>query len=352
MTVLECRRDRLVHVLDLARMYRGWTRQEVAAALGREPSKMIPDSGNPKLDLVMGIARLLEWPVGEVTACLWGDGGASQRPGPALEAAESLRREGRYLEAIETLQQALGAGGLPVLLRARLQATLADLHGTMGHLAEARALASDLLRWTEARADLLAPRVTALSVRGHALRRAIPAEPAPARAAASAALRDLELAERGACAAAMPGVGNFARGGLVECRVELGASTPDDAVAVIMDELDAVVDPDSVAPDMLESWGWWCIIGSTIARRHLHGSVAQRVLGILANKAMEIADRIDHWALRERAFVMDHDRRDDSGDDPVLLDHEDIRSIIGVMGRFPGFRPTGWSLLRRAVVVE
>ena len=45
------RRDRLSRFVDLARVYRGWSRQELASNLGRDLSKVVPDSGNPKLDL-------------------------------------------------------------------------------------------------------------------------------------------------------------------------------------------------------------------------------------------------------------------------------------------------------------
>lgn len=440
MTVLERRRDRLVHVLDLARMYRGWTRQEVAAALGREPSKMIPESGNPKLDLVMGIARLLEWPVGEVAECLWGDrlvapspddferigvDGARQtsrahgalgadrdpcsgaiRYGRALlDESRLRRRDGRYQQAIELLQRGLMLPNLPRLLRAEVQISLAEEHCTLWHLAEARSLASEVLRWANrdeigdggpgipsrhgansnsGRTDGLdagdlawrRQQARALAVRGHSLRRSIAVDPALAPQHAAAALRDLEAAERAASELGLAALTHRAAGGLVECRVELRLIEPDTGVAAILESLDGVIDLDFVDPELVEAWGWWCIFGANVVRRHLRGAAAQRTLGILANKAMEIAERIGDWALRERAFSLDHERgaddgvRDDTGnrraslddgisiavggddDAPPMLDHDDIRSIIGTMGRFPHFRETGWALLRRATLIE
>ena len=60
------RRGRLARLIDLARAYRGWSRLEIAKALDRDPGKLLPDSGNPKLDLVVGLAEALDWPVGDV----------------------------------------------------------------------------------------------------------------------------------------------------------------------------------------------------------------------------------------------------------------------------------------------
>ena len=67
----EERRRRLERLLDLAQVYRGWTRRELAKSLGRDPTKLIPGSGNPKLDLVISLSEVLDWTVGEVTDCLW-----------------------------------------------------------------------------------------------------------------------------------------------------------------------------------------------------------------------------------------------------------------------------------------
>ena len=34
------------------------------------------------------------------------------------------------------------------------------------------------------------------------------------------------------------------------------------------------------------------------------------------------------------------------------IDSDDVRVITGTMGRFPGFRPTGWKVLRSAQIVR
>ena len=59
MELAERRRQRLAQMLDLAQNYRGWTRKELAQALGRDPTKLIPGSGVPKLDLVVDLSQVL-----------------------------------------------------------------------------------------------------------------------------------------------------------------------------------------------------------------------------------------------------------------------------------------------------
>ena len=77
------RRDRLSRFVDLARVYRGWSRQELASNLGRDLSKVVPDSGNPKLDLVVALAEALDWSIGDVAQCVW-DEPMGLPPGPVI----------------------------------------------------------------------------------------------------------------------------------------------------------------------------------------------------------------------------------------------------------------------------
>ena len=56
-------RERLEELQALARTYRSWSMKELAAALGRQPGRLVPDSGMPKIDLVVALAKALDWPV-------------------------------------------------------------------------------------------------------------------------------------------------------------------------------------------------------------------------------------------------------------------------------------------------
>jgi hypothetical protein len=80
-------------------------------------------------------------------------------------------------------------------------------------------------------------------------------------------------------------------------------------------------------------------------------------MAVFTNKAIEIADRLGNWSMRERAFTMENFRRrrvtDTTGFQPDwVLDEDDVRVITGTMGRFPGFRDTGWHILEKARVFD
>lgn len=60
------RRRRLQVMLTLAQQSRGWTRRELARALGRDPSNLSNRSGLPKADVAWNLARVLDWSVAEV----------------------------------------------------------------------------------------------------------------------------------------------------------------------------------------------------------------------------------------------------------------------------------------------
>ncbi|MCP4836050.1 MAG: hypothetical protein GY895_14945 [Phycisphaera sp.] len=109
--------------------------------------------------------------------------------------------------------------------------------------------------------------------------------------------------------------------------------------------------------DLLECRGWWAIFGCNIALRHFDGDEMHRHMAILTNKALEIAERIGNWGLRERAFTLEHFRRQ-RAEDPTkddhewILDEEEVRTITGTMGRFPGFRRVGWHILESSRIFE
>ena len=80
-------------------------------------------------------------------------------------------------------------------------------------------------------------------------------------------------------------------------------------------------------------------------------------MAVLTNKADEIADRLDNWAMRERVFTMQYTRWEramiSTGFDiPCVIDSDDVRVIAGTMGRFPTFRDTGWRILQSAQIVD
>jgi tetratricopeptide (TPR) repeat protein len=405
-------RERLCRFVDLARVYRGWSRTELSKVLGRDPSKIVPDSGNPKLDLIVGLADALDWSVGDVAESVWEHDSDSADPTvelsfeaisrasiearhagrfeDALRLTSRLRliasserehaiaclregsiwdRRGRYTRALECAQEGLGVNCRDFDVRTTLQGRLANAHYTLWHLVEATAVGHDLVRsfnGTMPGDPVLRENLgMAHYAIGQAARRQIdPSEPELARRVEEARVhlreassiffdlhrdreRPTDLAFSRICA-----------GGLLEVEVAAGTLDPNAAIERVMMELDDVIDPDACSSvDLLESHGWWAIFGCNIALRHLQGSELHRPMAIFTNKALEIADRIGNWGLRERAFTLEHFRRqriaDLLGDEQDwFLDDEEIRTITGTMGRFPGFRRIGWRILEAARVFD
>ncbi|MFO0961410.1 MAG: hypothetical protein U0625_00735 [Phycisphaerales bacterium] len=416
MDAADVRRSRLNRFVDLARVYRGWSRQQLAAHLGRDLSKMVPESGNPKLDLVVALADALDWSVGDVAECVWVDPAretpaargaqlaaefaaqdeaalqahragdwhalvaagrqmlAKARSGP--ERARALNRMsggydglGRYVRSLECLREALAESPLPDPLQLMLHVNLANAHYSLWHVVEARATARDIVERFERQAPQgrleRVAQAFAVQLRGQCSRRMVERDPERAQEHARAAKADLQRAGLLFCGLAREfgddsygGVANTCRGALIEVECALGERPADEAIAVITEALGNVEDPQLAPPgDWLESYGWWCIYGCNIAQRHLKDPEFHRAMAVFTNKAVEIAERLGNWSLRERAFSLEHLRRRRLArtagfEAEWVLDEEDVRTIAGTMGRFPSFRDTGWQILSVARVVE
>lgn len=407
-------------LLGLASVYKGLSRKQLADALGRDQTRLYPPSGNPKLDYLMRLADVLDWPVGDVAEAIWDrqenlprcddaipDGDFDALNAAAREAhkagkfalmvriaqkmfaqaatpeqrALACHREsggwdglGRYTRQLDAVRRGLQESPVSPDLRLLLRVNLANSYYTLWHLLEARALARDLLDElaAEPRTSTNARAACAFAhyVLGNAARRLISLEPDRARRHAGVAADALAtsvslytaLADEAGPGAgdAWRGIANTCLGGIIEAEVELARRDPLAAVAELSAGLSAVSDADEkgepLAGDRLESYGWWCIFGCNIALRHLHGRDLQRHMAIFTNKGYEIADRLDNWAMRERLFSLEflqRQRLNELAGFPVdwTIDHEEVRVIVGTMGRFPMFRSTGWKILQTATVV-
>lgn len=396
------RRARLQQLLDLAMIYRGWTRKELASALGRDPTKLLPSTGNPKLDFLVELADVLDWPIGDVTECLWGGLEVPDTMPPiapfddlyeagreahtngryrdlvqlgraALDAAETPTQRalahnricggwegmGRYVRSMEAARAGLREHSVQPDVRRMLQGNLANAAYALWNLTEARTTASDLvdhfrMRPPEAPRDRRTAAYS-LYVLGSTHRRLIDLEPDRTQhhAAASRSLL-LEAAQSLEATAdaddRLSGIARTCRGGVIEADVVLGRLDARSALANIVDALSMVIDlNDEPRGDRLESHGWWCVFGCNIALRHMSDeSEQQRLIALLSNKAIDISDRLENWSMRERIFSLQYcNAKIKPADAPtMLIDKEDARLITGTMGRFPQFRSTGWALLR------
>lgn len=126
MDVRTVRRKRLEQLLELAQAYKGCSRKELARILGRDRTKLVPASGVPKLDLVVDLGRVIDWPVGDVANFLWpgaqipgatgddGSGGTGESSYEQLQlASRDAQRQGRYSLAIGLARQAFECADTP-----------------------------------------------------------------------------------------------------------------------------------------------------------------------------------------------------------------------------------------------
>jgi hypothetical protein len=208
-------------LLDLARMHRGWSRRQLARALGRESRRLAPRSGRPKLDVLVHLARALEWRIEDVTSHLcraedldmdapartgpdfaeltrhsqesleanctaaavafarhaWrGAATADERSIAALHEARAWRADAHHRDAIEATRRGLverrAAPDARDAVHVALLTGLMDDHGALWHLEEAAAIADALLAAGGDAADVAQRRrATALAARGDARRR-------------------------------------------------------------------------------------------------------------------------------------------------------------------------------------
>ena len=411
--VTTVRKKRLEQLLEIAQRYKGCSRKLLADAVGRDPTRLVPKTGIPKLDLVVELAGVLDWPVGEVATFLWGnrnvrqpsdlDGdfdtlntqaGEAHRAGDyermleygrrCLDAAansdqraRAFNRQlgaldglGRYTEVLQTGKLALQEQGVSPELGRILQSNLANAYYCLWSLVESGAIAQSLLGGYRANLPITPAdhktQAFAYYVSGHTLRRLMSVEPLQVPALAESAAADLSRAkesyDRLADELAEPSLVGIARtchGGLIEVDVARGRRSAADGLAELADGLDAVRDVgDELVGDQLESCGWWCIFACNIALRHLDDErTLQQHMAVFTNKAEEIADRLNNWSMRERIFTMQYTRWERAVsatglDIPCVVDNDDVRIIAGAMGRFPSFRETGCRILRSARIVD
>ncbi len=361
------KKKRLERLLDLAQVYRGWTRKELASVLGRDPTKLVPGSGNPKLDLVVQLADALDWNIGDVTECLINDFAMEHKLSSETESDETqafdaldaqardahargeyrelisiarrayacatspqqramaCNRElggwdglGRYARSLEAAQAGLRESPISDDLRRALQSNLANAYYTLWHLVESRATSIELLEQYDKEPPTCEWDRCTLAfsnyVLGNTHRRLIDAEPEHAMQHADTARRLLMTADEqctllaGTVNESYEGVARTCRGGIMEAEVVLGLRDARSVIAEINDGLNDVIDLTTIeSGDMLESYGWWCIFGCNISIRHISDERdLHRTMALFTNKADEIANRLDNWSMRERVFTLQH----------------------------------------------
>lgn len=410
-------RERLEEMVTLVQSYRGWSQRRVARALNRNPHAMVPDSGNPKLDLVVTLSKILDWPLEMVVSDLRDAerDAAGERPKPrrsvqdpnafarkvwalldaeqwddvleitepeALDEVEfshrglllayrfqALESTGRYLDAIECCREGLELVARGSLESLRLRGPLAYLLYLVGNFYEAEAMATSLIAELSRELDPLrsdAPNPNVLPhlamayfIRGCVLRVHGDHPQGLSEPLLRDAHRSLRTAESLLGSLAIESgplrnrsIAQTARAAAREVEVLLDDATPSEIVEETLELLSSAEEIGSLDSFAAESLGWCCLIASRVVLQFNERIAnSDRVLAILTNKADEVAERLGHWALRERLFTVEHLHRvlaARSGEAPPAwnLDDDDVRTLMGTMGRFPHFRRLGWRILR------
>jgi tetratricopeptide (TPR) repeat protein len=400
------RKEQLERLLLLARDYRGWSARELARALERDPHNVVPPGGVPRLDLVLRVAEVLDWPVdcviddlckppvkaGEalpspeeysrlteaayeaIRASRHAEGlefimrarMASSTPDERaytfIHEYRSLELQGRYGEAIECARRGLRIARPTSRVGCWLRGYLASSHLIMGDAVESMGLATHLvdhlsrMSLDETDRALLA---MALSVRGQSHRALAVREDPISVVEAQQAVLDLEQAatlfrqqaRRREVPTDVIGA-EIADAARLEARVLLGDVAPAVAVPQVLDKLEEVPPPGlGVGIEWPIALGWWCIHGCNIVLRAMHDLPdPQQTMAVLTNKADECAAISGNWALRERVWMIEHYRRRDleganARGERWVLDREELATLTGAMGRFPAIRELGWRVL-------
>jgi len=387
------------------------SRNQIADALGRKMGNEVPESGNPKLDLVYSLAELLDWPVGEVAELLMGDSasgalGVASRPYDEVDQEMvKLHRAGRYRElvdmaraqvaraktpqerAVARQREFLGWDGLgrysrcvealrsglrerPISRGARLILTsnLAFSLYSLGQWQEARGIALEMSEYLNeetprTEAEMVA-HAESLSVVGQCERVGIAEDELRADRRAARSLEALTRAgelfgnlHKGHNDPHYAALAKTCEMAMLEGRAFLQQVEAVAAVEEVSNFLDGYCDPEKVpSADWLTTGCWACVFGCNIALRHLPDREMNRAVAVFTNKGYELADRLDDWSLRERLFTIEFLQRQRVADlvgTPLewSIDHEEVRTIVGTMGRIPAFRDVGWHILNSARII-
>lgn len=410
------RRVRLGEVIEMAQRYRGWSRRELARSIGRDPTKLIPSTGLPRLDFLVELAGALDWEVDDLVSHLWGGErdqikpisekelppnvdfhtldqlakeshftgdfekmialarAARTRATTPTETALTLNREsggwdglGRFRSGIRALRTGLRLSDVDGDVRRMMQSNLAGAHYGLWSLVEARGTAIDLIdtfRRTPAAClrDHRSLAFAHLHV-GQCARRRIGdlLDRRDRRIQARVAVDHLLIAKSHFDQLHLEfgdqrheGISRTCSAGILEAEVALDHRTAERA----LDEIHGLIDLPCETGDELEARGWCCIYACNIVLRSMsRESDVHRHMAILTDKAQAVAETLNHWPLRERVFTMEymcweHTNGPIGVRPPKVLDQEEFRTVAGTLCRFPCFRERGLTILRSAHLIE
>ena len=392
-------RERLEELQALARTYRNWSVKELALALGRQPGRLVPESGMPKIDLVVALAKALDWPIDAVVDHLVKPDSVSRAPKAIAEtgrdfsslydaslerrlardyfeairlavragtaADTSTRRAaacviesdaheacGSYLEALRCLRAASQIDGVELSWRLLIDAKIANILFMQGSRTQAIGIASSVLEYA-ARTD--GGHVARLSqalahwARAHALRASIPIanfeawKPLAASAegdfAACMAITDeLRDSEHGYETRHL----TFATS-IDVAQLEIRAvADPDSAPEILQRLLEVVREGGDVAPGISERKAWAAIALANTAKRVVSDDMQLWGMLELASAALRAhASATSNWYFAHQHLELDSERRRRLGTlahGARSLDATEAKLVAGVLGHVPSAR--------------
>lgn len=392
-------RVRLEELQALARTYRNWSVKELAHALGRQPGRLVPESGMPKIDLVVSLARALDWPIEAVvehlvkpdapsrTHGIAGDSRAdfsdlynaslekrvardyfeairlAVRAGSvadtptrraAASAVESDAHEasGSYLEALRCLRSASQIDGVELSWRLLIDSKIANILFMQGNRTQAIGIASTVLEYA-ARTD--GGHVTRLAqslafwARAHALRSSIPVASFEAwKPMAASAEQDFnasgEIAEELRASEHGYGERNLTFATSIEVSVlELRAVCDSNAGDIILPRLLEVVrEGGDISPGISERKAWAAIALANTAKRFVSDDMQLWGMLELASAALRAhAAATSNWYFAHQHLELDSERRRRLGTlahGSRALDATEAKLVAGVLGHVPASR--------------
>ncbi len=393
-------RERLEELQALARTYRNWSVKELAQALGRQPGRLVPESGMPKIDLVVGLARALDWPVEAVVDHLMkppstGRRQAVQQDAPADYAHlynESLQRRldrdyaeairlavragavadnptrraaaliieaqtheamGSYSESVRCLRAATRIDGVSADWRLYGDANLANMMFMQGHTTQAVGIATSVLEYGEKLQPTVITRMARMLAhwsRGNVLRAAIPlsAETSAWKPLAESARTEFRSAHAlGSELVSEVSERPIYFATFVSCIeplvLELDAVCDESAAERAIDALLAIV-RDASQGDLGagERKAWAATALAATAKRFAVEEMQERGLLELASAALRAhAVATSNWFFAHRHLEIDAERRralTGNAMAPRALDAVEAKLVAGVLGQIPTAR--------------
>lgn len=392
-------RERLEELQALARTYRNWSVKELAHALGRQPGRLVPESGMPKIDLVVGLAKALDWPVEAVVDHLMKPAGDARRQVLVQDAAadyarlynESLecrrRRDfneairlavragavadtptrraaafsleafsheaaGSYVEAMRCLREAIRIDGVALSWRLLHDAKLANMLFMQGNPTQAIGISSSVIEYiSSVEGDdetLRTANAIALWVRAQSLRSSIPLANFEAWRPLASSARE-QFIRAAALTAELSGSASLAPRNdclslcLEPLVLELDSVCDDSASQAVIERLVTIVREgaaDSAGVDERKAWGAIALANS--AKRFVTDEAKLHGLLEFASAALRAhAVATSNWYFAHRHLQLDAERRRslvDRGCASRALDATEARLVAGVLGQIPSAR--------------